>query len=286
MEFNNRFAWTSAQEAAIDTAAVATAGLGLAAKIGLGKRIATVLGIKSAGVSGALIDGLIDFSGALLTGQASNPVKAIGNLLDLIGRTEGALKPVTKALQTIVSSTAILGSIISPFLGVGTAPPSRILVLTAIPKAVQAVTDLFGAIMSLWGVVEPLLPEPGTGPITRPILPLDPAFRNALLDVEAKERKRRPFRAKVPRPRTRARFDPETRRELPPEEPAPIPQDILEVLADLPPGRRPDGIEIIQPPIPGPPEPQRRQNPGVFFRRFRNGTGGLDLLRIIKELKD
>ena len=283
VQFNNQFAWTSVQEAAIDTAAVATAGLGLAAKIGLGKRVAAVLGIKSAGVSGALIDGLIDFTGAILTGQATNPLKAIESLLELIGRSEKALKPVTGALQKVVSATATLGLIISPFLA-KPGPGTIIALATALPKAIDAVADLFGAIMSLWGVVEPLLPEPGTGVLPGPILPLDPAFRNALLDAGNKA-KRPGFRAKVPRPRVKPRFDPETRMELPPEEPGQLTQEQLEILFES--ERRPDDIKITGPPLPGPEsQAQAPPTPGGFFRRVRNASGNLDLLSIIRELKE
>ena len=255
VRFNNQYAWTDPAEFAVDTAAVGTAGLGLVAKIGLGKRIATVAGVKAAVPAGNLIDALIDFTGGVLTGslQTPNPADLVRDLFALGRRTEGAVGPVIGAGGKVLEATTGLARVIAPFLGAPLTPATGLKALVALPAAVKAGTDLLGSILNLWSVAEPLIPEI---PLAREALPLDPAFRNAL----------KPPRAPLP-------LDPAFRNALE--------NALPEVTPDLPPPppAEPPPVE----PEPLPPVVARVNRP-EFIRRF---SGGLtDFRRIIAELKE
>jgi len=277
VKFNDQWAWEDFRSFSIDTAAVATAGLGLAAKIGLGKRIAAVFGVKQVDLGGAVIDSMIDFAGALFSGKVQNPVNLIGEVFSFIAKSREDLAPIFNAGNRVVDASVAVGAAIGGILD------PKLLTPIALGKAIPAVIDLFGAILGLWGVIEPALPKPGTtlpGAVSTP-LPLDPAFRNALRDVGKKAGKP-DFRSSItPRPRARPRFDPQTRMELPPEDPAPISEELLEKLfkAQEEGKRLPDGITITK--IAGSPATVQRQ----FFTRRFSRMGQPDLRRIIDELK-
>ncbi len=185
VQFNDRFKWTDPQDFALDTSAVATAGLGMLAKVGLGNRILTTFGVKNAPTAGVIIDGIIDAVGAMLTGGKS-PFPGVGDIV------KAALEVLTGAQQTdlvkrgtaVVAATVKFGKLIQPFLG---GPVSPLALVTAVPAIVKAAVDLFGSLLGLWGVVEESLPEPKPGRGMRGDPPLtDPVFRNALAAIERK----------------------------------------------------------------------------------------------------
>lgn len=252
VKFNDQFAWTTIKDVIIDTSAVATAGAGLLAKLGLGKRIAAVGLVKTAGISGALIDGLIDFTGSVLRGGL-NPADAITDVLNLAGRTQKAIQPITNAGEAVVDATVKLGSIIAPFLS----PQARVFpLLAAVPTIINAGVDLFASVFSFWGVVEPVIedlggrrPPAGVGG-TLPAV--DPVFREALR-----------------RQGEEARVEPPKKPPRPPRE-----------KGDRPTGGLPtriDGRQFLN----APEVPHDRQ---MFFRRFSR-IGIPDIRRIIEELK-
>ena len=183
VQFNDQFAWTDPQQFAIDSAAVATAGLGLAAKIGLGKRIATVMGVKQAVGLGALIDGVIDFMGALFSstikgGGTINPSDQIGALLSLIAGTKKGIDPLLDSVINVVRASTGLTAIVAPILqkGIPTTPAGFARVIVKAPAILAGITNLFGALVGFWAVAEPLIPD-----LSRRPLPLDPQFRDAAL---------------------------------------------------------------------------------------------------------
>lgn len=275
VEFNNRFAWTDFVDFAVDTSAVATAGAGLAAKIGLGKRIATVLGVKAAGPEGVFIDAMIDVVGSLLqggkTGIPGNPVGAVKGLMNLFAKTGSELAPVVKAAEGILTATSALGSIVTPFLGIRDIPSAVGAVpqlVTALPRAIDALTNLVGSIFNFWGQVEPLLPE-------RPPLG-EPGSRNLL----------RELRGDVPRPRevwlTPLSGDPPPTPEGGFKPPPGVDYEEWLHGGMLPKDIR-KFIPIIVPPPPiGPVTDEDRLQ---FSRRARNSGGASDLRRILEELK-
>jgi len=281
VQFNDRWAWENVQDFAIDTAAVATAGLGLKAKIGLGKRIATVFGVKHAALGGNVIDGLIDLTGALFSGSGfTTPTQLIGDILTFAAKSRKDLAGLFNAGNAVVDASVRLGTAIGGILDPLAKPTDIILKPVAIGKAIQAGVDLLAALMGFWGVLEPVLPKPGetlTGGGAP--LPLDPAFRNALLDVGVKAGKPGFLSTIKGRPRVTARF--EGRMELPPEPPAPISEDVLEKLFEAQERgeRLPDDITITK--IVGSPAMVER---GLFTRRFSR-MGQPDLRRILEELK-
>ncbi len=255
VESNNRWAWTDSQSFALDTSAFATAGLGLLAKVGLGNRILTVLGIKHAPTAGVIIDGMIDAVGSMLTGGegrlpgVGDTLKAALEVLRGVQQTD-----LVKHGTAVVTATVKLGSLIQPFLG---APVSPLRAVAAIPAIINAGAKLFGAILGLWGVVEPLLPEPKPKPATgmRGDPPLtDPVFRNALAEIE----------------------------EEPPAPPPPPPADPVDVILPDRVGRKIGGIGVTIFPDGDPAIDSRDRT--AFVRMFSNsfgGTGGS--LRALKE---
>ena len=318
MQFNDAWAWETLQDFAIDTSAVAVAGAGLAAKIGLGKRVAGVLGVKTSPITGTIIDAVIDLVGSTITkGFGFNPSDKITEILNLIGRTESAIAPLGKAGANLIRATTALGAVIFPLLPTG--PPSigqGLKVVIALPAIVTAAVNVFGAIMSFWAVAEPLIPELPPGRIDLPldpqfrqaakkfaqhqIFPLDPGFRGETSRVltaaeRAEQEKQERFKAQRdatqkfidelvgPPPPLPTIQDPPTD----PGDPAPPPPVFDPILL-------PGGGVKIPPPTAGLPfitAQVAKRSPGdtgparvVFTRRFAN-AGPSDLLRIIEELK-
>ena len=255
VQFNDQFAWTDPQQFAIDSAAVATAGLGLAAKVGLGKRIAGVMGVKNAVGLGTLIDGVIDFTGALLTGGL-NPSDQVSALLRLISRTKKGINPVLDAVINVVRASTGLTAIVAPILqrGIPTTPAGFARVIVKAPAILTGITNLFGALVGFWAVAEPLLPEIPSGRLTT--IPLDPQFRDAAR------------RQVLP-------LDPGLRGEGDRSEPEPDPfseqrRETLDILKELVKKRKLPTIR--DPPLdPGPPPPV----PGVFDPTLIPGGGVL-----------
>ena len=296
VQFNNQYAWTDPQQFAIDSAAVATAGLGLAAKIGLGKRIAAVMGVKQAAGLGTLIDGVIDFTGALFTGGL-NPSDQVTAFLRLISTTKKGINPVLDAVINVVRASTRLTSIVAPILqrGIPDSPAGFARIIVKAPAILAGITNLFGALVGFWAVAEPLLPEIPSGRLT---IPLDPQFRDAArrqvlpLDPGLRGEKDRPEPEADPFSRQRKETrdvleDLLKKRELPtihdpPTDPGPPPP----VPGVLDPTLIPGG-GVLLPPVgmvakrsPGDKGPARV----VFTRHFLN-SNATDLRAIIEQLK-
>ena len=289
VKFNNKWAWTDSTEFAIDTAAVGTAGLGLAAKVGLGKRVLTVMGVKHAVPLGAIIDGIIDFVGVMIKPGAS-PESALKRLLGIISKTQRGVDPTLDAFNNVLRATVGLGQIIEPLVGAGI-PSSGVGLFRIIAKAPQilnGVTNVFASLLGLWGVVEPLIPELG-----KAALPTDPAFRDAVRKFNRSKvlpldpglrRGLEPSRALSTtaikgRPRVRPKF--KGRREIAPDSGEPLTDEILQTLLEAQEKghRLPDGVEIKTMLVPG--EVARK---GSFLSRF-SGRNRTDLRDILQELK-
>ena len=289
--FNNSWAWTDATEFAIDTAAVGTAGLGLKAKVGLGKRVLAVMGVKQAVPLGAIIDGIIDFVGVMIS-PGVKPETALKKLLNIIERTQKGVDPTVDAFNNVLRATLGLGQIIEPIVkgGIPTTPLGIFRLAVAAPQILSGVTNVFSSLLGLWGAVEPLIPElPG-----RTVLPVDPQFRDAVRKFNASKvipldpglrRGLEPSRTLSTteikgRPRQKAKF--EGRREVAPDSGSPVTDEILEALLEAQErgDRLPDGIEIKTMLVPG----ELQAGRGQFLSRFR-GKNASDLRLIIQELK-
>ena len=186
VKFNDAWAWESLQDFAIDTSAVATAGAGLAAKLGLGKRLAAVLGVKSAPLTGTIIDAVLDLVGSTIGGNIVNPAGRIKEILNLIAKTEGAVGALAKVGGNLVNATVKLGAVIGPLLGPtpGGVIGKALQVGIAAPNILNAAVDVFASIMGFWAVAEPLLPEIPAKSID---LPIDPQFRAAVEEFNKKQ---------------------------------------------------------------------------------------------------
>lgn len=260
VEFNDKWRWTSAKDFALDTSAMATAGLGLLAKVGLGNRVLAVLGVKSAPTAGVLIDGIIDAVGALLTGGKAG-VPGVGDIL------QGALEVLTGVQQTaavkhgtnVVNATVKLGNLIGPFLGKPLTAPG---LLTTGGAIIGAGAQLLASIVGLWGAVEEHLPE-------RPLLrPAEPG-RNLMRELRD---------AGAPRATGPSEFW------LTP------PADPVDIILPGPGRRGGGGLPPILPDIPPffrdpppDPDPDARRD---FVRMFSNSFGGMGgSLRALKDQK-
>ena len=300
VQFNNQFAWTDPQQFAIDSAAVATAGLGLAAKIGLGKRIAAVMGVKNAVGLGTLIDGVIDFTGALFAGGL-DPSDQVTAFLRLISTTKKGINPVLDSVINVVRASTGLTAIVAPILqrGIPTTPAGFARVIVKAPAILAGITNLFGALVGFWAVAEPLIPDLSRRPdilldpqfrdaALRQVLPLDPGLRRGLEEdtigpepdpfQEKRDATRRVLEDLVKKRKLPTIHDPPTD----PGDPPPVPGVFDPIL--IPGG----GVKIVlRPPVgevtkrsPGDKGPARV----VFTRHFLN-RNATDLRAIIEELK-
>ncbi len=289
VEFTDGYKWTDLQDFTIDTSAVATAGLGLVAKIGLGKRVATVLGIKQAGVAGNLIDGLLDFTGSVFRGSATSAglQGALLDLFKLAEKTEGALQPLFKAGENVIRASTAFAAVAAPLLGPVTTPAGALARiargLIAAPALLEAGVNLLGALTGFWGVAQPLLPEIPAKPgnvfldpqfhdaaekfAMKNTFPLDPGFRG-----ETSRPRRRSQAKRPPRRPTRR-----TGREIIPGLPGLGGGGPIDFITQLPsrPVRLGSPPRPILPDIAGP----------RFKARFRGRIGVSDLQEIIRELK-
>ena len=289
VQFNNEWAWKDAQSFAIDSAAVGTAGLGLAAKVGLGKRVLAVMGVKHAAPLGIIVDGVIDFLGVMIQ-PGANPDTAIKRLLNIIGKTQKGVDPTVDAFNNVLRATVGLGTIIEPLVGLGvpTGPLGVFRIIAKAPQILNGVTNVFASLLGLWGVVEPLIPEVG-----KTVLPVDPAFRDAVRKFNRSKvlpldpglrRGLEPSKTTLTttpikgRPRTKAKF--EGRREVAPDSPA-VADDVLQILLEAQEKglRLPDGVEVKTMLVPG-----EVRAKGSFLSRF-SGRNRTDLRDIIAELK-
>ena len=288
VQFNNKWAWDNPTDFAIDTAAVGTAGLGLLTKTSLGKRVLTVMGVKHAVPLGAIIDGVIDFVGVMIS-PGANPGDALKKLLGIISRTQKGVDPTLDAFNNVVRATTGLGQIIAPLVGSGipTGPVGIFRIVAQAPAILNGVTNVFASLLGLWGAVEPFIPQAKT------VLPVDPQFRDQVRKFNRSKilpldpglrRGLEPSRTLTTteikgRPRIKAKF--EGRREVAPDTGDPLSDDVLELLllAQDEGKRLPDGIEIKTMLVPG--EIERR---GSFLSRFR-GRSATDLQEILRELK-
>lgn len=177
--------YTKLSDFLIDTAAVGTTGLGLAAKRGLGERILATLGVRTAETSGSIIDGIIDMVGGFVSGSGSaNIGDILKSVFDLAKLFEEETDPVTKAAAGLIASTAQLTGIIAPILSGGVNFGTAVRALVAIPNIFAAAVNVFGAVLGFLGVVNDALPE-DSKPKVKTIV-TDPQFRAA---VEAAKKK-------------------------------------------------------------------------------------------------
>lgn len=187
-QMTSGFAWKSVREAAIDTAAVGTAGFGLGMKWSLGRRIAATLGIKQSVLGGTIIDAVIDMTGAMLTrsnkGGTLNPAVVVNGILEVIAGNREDLAQATQAAQGVLRASVGLSAAIQPFIGAfqGGGAAGAIGALAAAPGVFAAGVNVFASLLGFWNTVEPMLPETPAKPKTKTIV-TDPGLRNAYRSV-------------------------------------------------------------------------------------------------------
>ena len=247
------------------------------------------MGVKQAAPLGAIIDGIIDFVGVMIS-PGAKPETALKRLLNIISHTQKGVDPTVDAFNNVLRATVGLGQIIEPLVGQGvpTGPLGVFRIISKAPQILNGVTNVFASLLGLWGAVEPFIPD-----VRRQLLPTDPRFRDAVRKFNASKvlpldpglrRGLEPSRTLSAtqikgRPRTKPKF--EGRREVAPDSGSPVTDEILEALLEAQEKghRLPDDIKIKTMLVPG--EVQER---GSFLSRFR-GKNATDLREIIAELK-
>ena len=246
------------------------------------------MGVKQAVPLGAIVDGIIDFVGVMIS-PGANPQDAIKKLLGIITKTRKGVDPTLDAFNNVVRATLGLGQIIEPAIGSGFTPLGLFRLAAKAPQILAGVTNVFASLLGLWGAVEPFIPQ------AKPVLPVDPAFRNQVrkfnrskilpLDpglrrgLEPTTARRFDLSTITPRPRTKAKF--EGRREVAPDTGEPLTDSILQILGEAQEKglRLPDGIEIKTVLVPGTLQAKQR-----FLNRFK-GDNATDLRAVIEQLK-